>query len=488
MQSLFSTSNLQRSARFVWGVLLLTLPVTSFRYMPDFLGRTLIQPLAFYPLVVLLFLLAVFFWRERRIPLPVNIKLLLAFVVFAAIASAVSMLFATIPLRDAEQLGRILRGWFSLLIGLAFFFAAFWMNRTEGDLQHSLRWIYAALGLTVAWSLVQAVAVNTSLIPRSIVNDIQTLFSARPLLPRRISGFAYEPAWLADQIVIFFLPWTFAALLSGRSLFKRRWVEGGLVLLLLAVLVFTYSRGGLVTALACLIIVFLLFGRDVLGRVWAWIAAPFRGRTAIGGLALRLVLLAAVVASLVAAGSFLARYEYFASIWDLGDEENPVDYLVDISAGPRLAYAMAGYRVYEEHPLTGVGLGASGLYLFEHYPEWASNIPEVARQLAPDSNLIPNTKNLYIRLLAELGLPGFWLFVAFLVSFLTVIRKMATSGHRFLQFVAAAGTFIWIGVVARNITQDSFTVPIMWVTLGMLIGLYPYQFKEFRLTRIGQSK
>jgi hypothetical protein len=480
MPGLFSTSSLQRAARLVWGVLLLTLPVTSFRYMPDFFGRTLIQPLAFYPLAILLVLLALLFWRERRVPLPPNIKLLLAFVVFAAIASAVSMLFATIPLRDAEQADRILRGWFSLFVGMAFFFAAFWMNRTEGDLQHSLRWIYAALGLTVAWSLVQAIAVNTSLIPRSLVNDIQTLFSARPLLPRRISGFAYEPAWLADQIVIFFLPWTFAALISGRSLFKRRWVEGGLVLLLLSVLVFTYSRGGLLTALACLAIVFVLFGRQVLGRVWAWIAAPFSGGAAISGLALRLVLLAAVVISLVAAGSFLARYEYFASVWDLGDEDNPVDYLVDISAGPRLAYAMAGYGVYEDNPLTGVGLGASGLYLFEHYPEWASNIPEVARQLAPDSNLIPNTKNLYIRLLAELGLPGFWLFVAFLVSFLAIIRRMAVSGHRFLQFVAAAGTFIWIGVAARNITQDSFTVPIMWVALGLLVGLYPFQLKEFR--------
>jgi O-antigen ligase len=271
----------------------------------------------------------------------------------------------------------------------------------------------------------------------------------------------------------------FAALISGRSLFKRRWVEGALVLLALTVLVFTYSRGGLLTAIACLGIVFLLFGREALGRVWAWIALPFRSRAA-GGFALRVALLAGVIVALVAAGSFLARYQYFASIWDLGDEENAVDYLVDISAGPRLAYAMAGYRVFEEHPVTGVGLGASGLYLFQHYPEWASNIPEVARQLSPDSNLIPNTKNVYIRLLAELGLPGFWLFVAFVLSFLAIIRKMAVSGHKFLQFVAAAGLFIWLGMVVRNITQDSFTVPIMWVALGLIAGLYPFQLKEFR--------
>lgn len=486
MQALFSTANLERSARFVWGVLLLTLPVTSFRYMPDFLGRTLIQPLAFYPLAILLVLVAFLFWRSRRVPLPANFNLLLIFVLFAGIASLVGLLYAPIPLREAGYEDRVLRGWFSLLIGLAFFFAALWMNRNERDLRASLKWIYAGLALTLAWSLVQAVAVNTSLIPRSLVNDIQTTFSARPLLPRRISGFAYEPAWLADQLVIFYLPWVVAALIAGRSLLRRAWVEVGLVLVSLVVLVFTYSRGGLITAIVCMLAVLLICGRRLLGRAWTWLAAPFRtpdslpSARSLPALAVRIGLFVALAVALVAAGSFLARYEYFASLWDLGDEENPVDYLVDISAGPRLAYAMAGYEVFEEHPLTGVGLGASSLYLFDHYPEWAKVIPEVARQLSPDSNLIPNTKSLYVRLLAELGLPGFWFFVAFLLSFLAMLRRMAVTGAPLMQFVATSGLFAWLAIVARNITQDSFTMPIMWVTLGMLAGLYPYQLKEFR--------
>jgi hypothetical protein len=176
----------------------------------------------------------------------------------------------------------------------------------------------------------------------------------------------------------------------------------------------------------------------------------------------------------VAAFSFLSRYEYFASLWELGDEDRPLDYIVDISAGPRLAYAVAGYNTYEAAPLTGVGLGASGLYLLQRYPEWSYVIPEVARQLSPDSNLIPNIKSLYVRLLAETGLPGLWLFMVFMLSFLAMLRRMWLAASHALRYVAVAGLFAWLALAIRNGTQDSFTFPIMWVILGLIAGIYPY--------------
>lgn len=484
MTSPFLSAQLQRASRLLWGLVVLTLPVTSFRYMPDFMGRTLVQPLAFYPLIALVVVLLVQFWMDRRLPLPTNTRVLFAFLAFALIASMIGLLYAPIPLRGAAIADRLLRGWFSLLIGLAFFLAAFWMNRTQREVQLSLRWLYAGLALTLAWSLVQAVAINTSLIPRSLINAIQTTFSARPLLPRRVSGFAYEPAWLADQIVIFYLPWVVAALLNKRPLLKKPWVEPALIVLCLVVLIFTYSRSGLFTGLMCIAVIFALYGRDLMRSLWDWLVRPFRqldrARLALPG---RLGLLVALVVALLAAVGFLSRYQYFANIWDFGDEENLVDYLVDISAGQRLAYAIAGYQVFEEYPLTGVGLGASGLYLFPHYPDWVRVIPEASRQLSPDSDLIPNIKNLYVRLLAETGLPGFWLFLLFFLSFLAIIRRMHVSGNKFLRYVATAGLFAWLAIGVRNLTQDSFTVPIIWVTLGMLAGLAPLVPAPIRLER-----
>jgi hypothetical protein len=299
----------------------------------------------------------------------------------------------------------------------------------------------------------------------------------RPLLARRISGFAYESAWLADQIVIFYLPWVFAAFFTGRRLFKQTWLEPLLIFLSLAVLVFTYSRGGLFSAAFCILAVSILMGRGIVRRGWTWFRSPLSAP----GLWLRLGTILLLVLTLVAAGSFLAGYEYFANIWSLGEQEDPLAYLVDIGAGQRLAYAIAGYQVYEQQPLTGVGLGASGLFLLPNYPDWAVLIPEVARQLSPDSNLIPNTKSLYVRLLAETGLPGFWLFAAFFGSFLVFILRLQTSASSFLRFVAVAGLFAWLGIALRNLTQDSFTIPIMWVMLGMLAGLFPLSVPRLRL-------
>ncbi len=480
-----SSLSLDKLIRLLWGFVLLTLPVTTFRYVPDFMGRTLVQPLAIYPLAILLILLMIQFIRAKRVPLPSNTRLLLAFLLFAVIVSLVGALFAPLPLRESTYDDRVLRGWFSLIIGLLFFMAAFWMNRSSEDLQYSLKWIYAGLILTILWSLVQAIALNSSLIPRSLVNQIQLSFSDRPLLQRRISGFAYEPAWLADQIVIFYLPWLFAAILKRRPLFGIRWLEPLLFLLSIAILIFTYSRGGLLSAVLCTVLVFILLGRDLLNRAWVWFSSPFlhKKRFAFSASLLRATIILLIVAGVISSAVFLSRYEYFARIWDLSEGETPVEYLVDISAGPRLAYAIAGYQTYETQPFTGVGLGASSLYLLPRYPEWSFTIPEVARQLSPDSNLIPNTKSFYVRLLAETGLPGFWLFALFFVSFLAMIRRMSISGRPFLVFVAAAGLFAWFGIAFRNLTQDSFTIPIMWVILGILVGLYPLHPKEFRLRR-----
>ena len=483
MHKWFVYPRLERAAHWLWGLVLLTLPVTTFRYVPGPLGRTLISPLAIYPLALLVIIMATIFLQKKRLPLPANFKPLLAFLLFALAASFFGLVNEPLTLRGASFEERVLRGWFSLFVGLLFFFSAFWMNRDEQDLRRSLKWIYAGLALTLLWSLVQAIAINTSVIPRALVNQIQLFFSTRPIPNRRIIGFAYEPAWLADQIVILYLPWLFAAIIARRSLTGRKWLEPALFLISVVVLVFTYSRGGLFSALLSMTLVTLLTGRASLRRIFHWFTSPFRQEARAGragpALFLRLAIIGSLFLGFLLVVNFLSRYQYFASIWELGDEQRPLDYIVDISAGPRLAYALAGFKVYENAPLTGVGIGASGLSLLKYYPEWSLAIPEISRQLIPDSNLIPNIKSFYVRLLAEMGLPGFWLFIVFLLSFLAMIRRMFVSPQPYLRFVAIAGFFGWLGLVLRNLTQDSFTFPIMWVILGLIAGLYPYHPKEF---------
>jgi hypothetical protein len=103
------------------------------------------------------------------------------------------------------------------------------------------------------------------------VTHWQLAFSMRELVKtNRISGMAYEPAWLAGQIATVYLPWLFASLLTGVRVTRFKWLEiillGFAGLLILA----TYSRGGLLTAGAATALTFILVGRGELRSTWNW--------------------------------------------------------------------------------------------------------------------------------------------------------------------------------------------------------------------------
>ena len=122
--------------------------------------------------------------------------------------------------------------------------------------------------------------------------------------------------------------------------------------------------------------------------------------------------------------------------------------------------------------MTGVGLGASGFYIYQNLPEWSlTMVPEIARQLDPGSRLYPNPKNLYVRLLAETGLIGLFLFLAFQFYLLGDILSLLRRKESWVRFAVTAGVFAWLAIALYNFTQDSFTTPNIWLVPGILVGL-----------------
>jgi O-antigen ligase len=120
----------------------------------------------------------------------------------------------------------------------------------------------------------------------------------------------------------------------------------------------------------------------------------------------------------------------------------------------------------------GVGLGASGFYIYDHLPDWAlTTVPEIARQLSPENRLYPNPKNMYIRLLAETGLIGFFVFVAFLFSVLGDAIQVLQSKTTIGRYLGIAGIFSWIAIALYNVTQDSFATPNIWINFGIFVGM-----------------
>jgi len=472
-----SLANLEKLMRILWAATLLTLPVTSFRYFPGLGETTYVRPLAFYPLVLLLPILLIQLLRKKiPSPWPGSMIMLGMFLLVLLAATTFGILHAPLELRGQSYWGRAIRAWATVIIGLSFFVTAAWMNRHEGDLKFSVRWLLAGFMLDIAWSGVQALAFSTPLLKKVTVTHWQLAFSMRELVKtNRVSGLAYEPAWLAGQIATVYLPWLFAAVLTKIHFTRFKWLEALLLGLSGLLLLATYSRGGLVTALGAAALTFLLVGGDIMRAGWRWFYTGFRrdGRTLgrwLVAMNLRFGLILVIMAAVTGAFLFLGQKGYMARLWN-SQAESLEDFIIENSAGARAAYNWAGLAAYDEHPWLGVGLGASGFYMYDNLPDWAlTTVPEIARQLDPSNRLYPNPKNMYIRVLSEGGLLGFSFFLAFLFGLLgdalSFLRKPGL-----LRFLGIAGLCSWLAISLYNITQDSFATPNIWVNLGILVGM-----------------
>jgi hypothetical protein len=363
------------------------------------------------------------------------------------------------------------------MIGLMFFLAAIWMNRDETDIRFSAKWLLFGLCLHILWSLVQAISFYTPFLPRQTLREWQTTFSMRvPTKNRRFSGLAFEPGWLAGQIATLYMPWLVAALLTRTRLFRARWIEPLLFLLTLLLLFFTFSRGGIIYfAVAGLVTAYIGRGH-FLQRVREWFTSAFHkadstSPTRPREIAVRVTLIVVLVAVLAGSGIFLFRKRYFNKLFSGFEKaDNIEEYIVYNYAGGRAAYAWSAMRVFSDDPWTGVGLGASGLTMYDNLPDFSkTTLFEIARQLAPNSRAIPNPKSMFVRVLAETGLLGLALFLAFQLSMLADMRALFRSSAP--RFFALAGIFTWITVFLYNATQDSLATPNLWINLGILIGL-----------------
>ncbi len=476
--------NLDSLARILWALVLVALPVTSFRYLPFMGAGTVVRPLALYPLGLLMPILIYQVWM-KRLTLPWNraLTILLVFTLIALVSTAIGALYSPIELRGQGYWDRALRAWITLVIGLSFFVSAVWMNRSEDDLKFSLKWLFAGLVLHIVWGGIQAVGLRIGL--RGELNKIQNLFSTRGLVKnKRVSGLAYEPSWLAGQLASLYIPWLFASLLARYRLSRFKWLEPALLISGLVILLLTYSRSGLAILLGAAMITFIFAGSDTRKDLWNWYRAGFNTKEdksrwgMIQAWASRIVVSLILIGAVAGAGLFLSDKGYIAAFWN-SSAKSLWDYAIDVYLGPRLAYVTAALSAFQSHPLTGVGLGASGFYMYQNMPDWSlSGIPEIARQLSPLSNLYPNPKNLYVRLLAETGLPGFTLYVSFLFTALAYAFMNLKKTSRVFRYLGAAGLFSVMAVAVQGISQDSFAMPEIWINLGILAGMTSYALKS----------
>lgn len=441
----------------LWGLVLFTIPVTSFKYYPAIFGSASTQPLSFLPLLVLVPLIIIKIWRSRKIHLPTQTIILLVFLSILMLSDMLGSIDPPQSIRGFTYWSRVFRAWVSLGIGLTYFVITYFVSDSEKSLQNGLKWLFAGLVATIIWGSIQGIAELTPYIDNHWTSDIQKAFSIRDLEIARVHGFALEPAWLADQLVMFSLPWLLASFLTGYKIMKNRWVQALLVLGSLIILYYSFSRNGLVIFFVSVSITLLVF-------FWARIRSMYQQIISISPNA-KLGFWGVFV--LIMAGGVYGTIALF----DITSLEQVLNYIINIRAGERLSGAIAGFRLFGENPWFGVGFGSAGLYLFDYYPDWAfGGIWIFSQFLTYKFFVIPTSRNMYVRLLSETGIIGVGLFVVFLLSVLGTIRKLLTSERPVRKYLGFVGMFAWVAIVMRNITQDSFTFPVMWIMLGSVLG------------------
>ncbi|MFM8319334.1 MAG: O-antigen ligase family protein [Chloroflexota bacterium] len=471
---------LQALRRAAWALFFLTLPVTSFPFLPDELGgRTLVRPLSIYPLLALL-LLAVLpaLWRRR---LPRTLLPLLAFVVSATLSSLLAFTSGLDAYRGVDLTARFARNMLTLGLGISFYLAVALLPQSWDDLRFSLRWLYAGFGVALLWGTLQIpYVVHFNATYFRLAGQLQGLVSSRKLFTTRISGMTYEPKWFAEQIVFLLMPWLLASLLTGRSLFQRRWrgitVEMALLAWAVPVMLFTYSRTGMLVAAVLAFVSFVLYQARAHRRAGRAAArathpvAPPRLR-----LARRLVeaglILVGIAAVIFIAGSQNAYFSRLWNYWGSGSKARSRTYLEYISFEQRFVYWATALRIYDEQPLFGVGLGNYAFYFVDNLPNQPyDQQQEIMRQITPGEgrDRLITPKNLYARLVAETGLVGTALFSAFLLANLGCVLYLWFSPGQEARAWAVGGGLSLLVLCFVIFSFDSFALPNMWVALGLI--------------------
>lgn len=471
---------LNRAAWPLWVVLLLAVPFTSHPWVAALAQGSVVSPLSGIPLMILGGVWLAPLVLRRRLPRLAGP--LLAFVWIAALGVLLIPFQGSPPWKDQEPFVRGLRGALTLAIGVGFYLAAATVPRGSARIRASLAWLSLGAVLTLAWASVQASILPQAHDPVPLrMQDFHHWFVIQDMFRGRVSGFAYEPSWLADQLVLLYFPTWLGLILHRETAFPWKYRGLTVEMLLLTwgivILFLTFSRAGYVAGLVVL-------ASLLVTRAWSWSGrAAFRLARKVPGAyrLIRVLILGAAgigfaamtLLGVIAAAQVSPR---IARVFDLDlatlarSHRLPWPYALAnrLEYGERLVYWVSAYGSFNQSPLLGVGLGASGFAFAENVPGYGYYLPEILDNLDPGSGPFPNPKSLWIRLLAETGVIGFAAFAVWLVGLTIAARAMRRGGDPIQRSVGTSFTLFLLVLVVEGFSLDSFALPQLWILPGLL--------------------
>lgn len=451
--------------KYLWALTLLTVPVTSFPWLP--LGAT-VSPLS---LVFMLPTLVLGLTNAHRLHCLVTspIRILGLFAIWAIATTGWQVGEAHGAAGNSNVNAAAFSEMVTLFIGVGFYATAILMITNSRELAFTLRWLMAGLGVSVAVALMQGVAL---LAVPSLYSHFDDFFATYIAIDKGARdgarGFTLEPSWLASQLTVLGLPIILARSFDSDGI--RRWrIQGRrwnflvqpnwLVLaLFMAAITLSLSRGGLVASVLMLV---------------AACAFWFAKARSVKDLLTPIVVLLTV--ALMVSVAYLSS-SYVRVAFDFPDSwQSMFAYVRAAGASSRVTLWLTWWNTFLESPIMGVGLGQSPFYFYSNVPFWAVREWEVFQYMIGVLPDMPNAKNLFIRVLAETGIVGVVLFFAFVVKHFVCALASRRSEVTVFAVVLA------IAMIVDFMSLDTFALPTWWLALALLWTMSRFRRRERRL-------
>jgi hypothetical protein len=114
-----------------------------------------------------------------------------------------------------------------------------------------------------------------------------------------------------------------------------------------------------------------------------------------------------------------------------------------------------------------VGLGNAGFFFTEHLAPIGRRSYEILQALN-QAIFLPNIKSFWIRLLAETGIFGTSLFLGWYILLWSASRRLVRETSILLRTLGWVGSFTLLTFLAEGFSIDSFALPYLWISLGLV--------------------
>ena len=464
-----------RVIEIIWYILILLLPFTSLPLASKVLRSEMVAAPSIIFLLILLILVFLFFPRNslfnNKIFLP-----LLVFGLFSLLSSLLSF-FLPIPIQKNFLIEKnIIEGLITLAIGILFFFVTINLLRNEVIKSKTLKIIAFSFIPLSTWCFFQFIF-------GQILHDypewmvaLQKLFSTSGVLYKdRLTGFAYEPSWLAHQMNMFYIPIWISSSFTRKSSFRKfagkLIVEDLFLLLAIVFLILSKSRVGLITFIFVVFYLLFRFNNIFIKKV-SILPSIANKRILIRLLPIVffIVFLIFIFLGLFFFSQFDSRMENLFNI-EFYKNRNIFSIANEFVFAERILYWQTGWQIFNDYPIFGVGLGNSGFFFEEYLPSFAWALDE-PRHLIFQANYQGNIKNLWFRLLAETGMIGFLSFFTWLILIYMVSSQLDRSRKYLHSFWGLVGKIAIISLIIEGFSIDSFALPYYWILFGFVASNY----------------